>query len=351
MKASRVADPRLVFNLAGTMRHLGITLLLSLVTALSCALAAAPARATQVRLQLNWAPGADHAPLYYALEQGWFAARGVELRVTPGGGSAFTLDAVAAAEHDMGIADLFTVMRGWSRDKSVTAVMNLFVNAPHTFYWLKDSGIRGIADFPGRRLGALRDDPARRLWRALAGDAGIDADSVMWVDMAHNMKVAALAEGRIDVATNPFFHNHAGYEAAFGERLVTLPWRALGFNPYSNSLIVHPAFLAREGTAVAAVAQTLQRAVAQCLRVPDPCLQALLRANDFLEEGATRRNWRLVETLLRAQHEDAIVGAFDPARLRADQALMTQLFGAGTAFDPVERASNAWLDPALTFGR
>lgn len=305
---------------------------------------------TPVRMQLNWAPGADHAPLYYAMEQGWFGDQGVALEIAPGGGSVFTVDAVAGAQFDVGIADLFTVMRAWSKGKEVTAVMSLFVNAPHAFYWLKESGIREVADFPGRRLGTLPEDPARRLWRALAQQAGVPADSVIWVDMAHNMKVAALQEGRIEVATNAFFHNHASYESAFGERLVTLPWRNLGFNPYSNSLIVHPAFLAREPGAVGAIVHTLQRAVRLCLQLPEPCLRALLKANDSLEEAPTRRNWQLVEALLRADAADAIVGAFREERLRADQQVLDTWFGIDKPFDVTQRATNALIDPALTFG-
>lgn len=324
----------------------GMVLLLLLLAAPRLA-----AAGTGVRLQLNWAPGADHAPLYYALDQGWFAQQGVALQVSPGGGSAFTLEAVASAQFDVGIADLFTVMRGWARDQPVTAVMNLFANAPHTFYWLRDSGIGGIADLPGRRLGALPDDPARRLWRVLARRAGVDPDSVRWVDVTHNMKVPALADGRIDVATNPFFHNHAGYETAFGERLVELPWRTLGFNPYSNSLIVHTAFLERERAAVAAVVRTLQRAVAACLHTPEPCLQALLRANPHLEEGATRRNWLLVDALLRPNEPQAALGAFQTERLRADYGVLTEAYGVEKTFDDLMRVDPALLDASIRHER
>lgn len=307
-------------------------------------------RAEQIRLQLNWAPGADHAPLYYALEQGWFAARGVDVRIAPGGGSAFTLAAVAKGEFDVGIADLLTVMRGDTGARPVTAVMNLFVNAPHSFYWLRDSGIGGLADFPGRRLGTLPDDPARKLWRALAQRAGIDADGVTWVDMAHNMKVSALAEGRIDVATNAFFHNHAAYEAAFGERLVELPWRRLGFNPSSNAIIANTRFLASHADDVRAFVTGMQRAVRACLHDAEPCLRALLRANPHLDEVNTRRNWRLVELLLRNADGLATVGAFDAERLRADHAMLVRYFGIAATDAADTIASNAWLAPEIIFG-
>ena len=39
--------------------------------------------ATELSLQLNWKAGGDHAPIYYALSQGWYADAGVELEVTP----------------------------------------------------------------------------------------------------------------------------------------------------------------------------------------------------------------------------------------------------------------------------
>lgn len=326
-----------------------VTTQLKIGLALLMMLAACPLRAEPVRIQLNWVAGADHAPLYYALQQGWFAARNVDLQVTPGGGSAFTLAALGRGEFDMGIADLLTVMRGPAGAQSVIAVMNLFVNAPHSFYWLKDSGIHGLADFPGRRLGTLKDDPARRLWRALAARTGVDADSVTWVDMAHSMKVEALAAGRIDVATNAFFHNHAAYEEAFGARLVELRWRTLGFNPSSNAIIARTEFLAAHAGAVTAVVQVMQRAVSVCLRDPDPCLRALLDANPHLDAANTRRNWLLVEELLRAPDADTTVGVFDRQRLQADQAMLVEYFGI-KASDPWDSiASNAWIAPAITF--
>src|SRR4029079_6355777 len=55
------------------------------VVAALAALAALPAAAEQkLDFILNWVPGGDHAPYYYAKAQGWYAKEGIDLNLEPG---------------------------------------------------------------------------------------------------------------------------------------------------------------------------------------------------------------------------------------------------------------------------
>ena len=60
---------------------------------LACVLSPIAASAADgVRVCLNWAPGADHVPLYAARQQGAFADADLAVDLRPGGGSG---DAIA----------------------------------------------------------------------------------------------------------------------------------------------------------------------------------------------------------------------------------------------------------------
>ena len=63
---------------------------LAVAVALAATLfAAAPAAAqTRVDFILNWVPGGDHVPYYYAKKMGWYENEGIDLNIEPGKGSA-----------------------------------------------------------------------------------------------------------------------------------------------------------------------------------------------------------------------------------------------------------------------
>ena len=58
-----------------------------MLAALAAALAAPAAAQTKLDFILNWVPGGDHAPYYYAKAQGWYAKEGIDLNLEPGKGS------------------------------------------------------------------------------------------------------------------------------------------------------------------------------------------------------------------------------------------------------------------------
>ncbi len=79
--------------------------------AVASSLAALPAFAQQkVDFILNWVPGGDHAPYYYAKKLGWYAKEGIELNLEPGKGSALSTQRVGAGATPFGLADMGGVL-------------------------------------------------------------------------------------------------------------------------------------------------------------------------------------------------------------------------------------------------
>src|SRR5688500_12599482 len=91
----------------------------------AASLAAAPALAqTKVDFILNWVPGGDHAPFYYAKKMGWYKDAGIDLNIEPGRGSAPAVQKVGAGANQMGIADLANALVGRSKGANTVGVYN-----------------------------------------------------------------------------------------------------------------------------------------------------------------------------------------------------------------------------------
>src|SRR5688500_15830914 len=290
------------------------------------AAAAAPAAAQQQKLDfiLNWVPGGDHAPYYYAKKQGWYAREGIDLSLEPGKGSALATQKVGAGANPIGLADMGGVLVAKGKGANSVAVFNVYANSPQGLYWLKSSGIKGIKDFPGKKIGNPAADGARTMWPALAKANGIDPKSVTWVNIDANAKLSALKSKAIDVTTS-FYNLHHVFQRELGADMGFLAWRDIGLNPYGNSVIVNAEFLQKNKPLVAKFVTVTQRAFAACVKDSKPCVQALIEANGALSVENETVNWQLVEVLMSDKISQTVaLGWHDDARMQADYPLVRE---------------------------
>ena len=96
------------------------------VAALLAAVAAPAAAQQKLDFFLNWVPGGDHAPYYYAKKLGWYAKEGIDLNLEPGKGSALAVQKVGAGANPIGLADMGNVLlgkaKGGTRSASSTSM-------------------------------------------------------------------------------------------------------------------------------------------------------------------------------------------------------------------------------------
>ena len=315
---------------------------------LALALGAAPAVAQQkLDFILNWVPGGDHAPYYYANKMGWYAKEGIELNLEPGKGSALAVQKVGAGANPIGLADMGTALVGKSKGADVVGVFNVYANSPQGLYWLKSSGIKGIKDFPGKKIGNPAADAARAMWPAIAKANGIDPKSVTWVQVAANAKIGALKSKSVDITTS-FYNIHHIFQRALGDDMGFVAWRDIGLNPYGNTVIVNGAFLAKNKALIAKFVKVTQQAFAACVKDPNPCVQALVDANGALKFDNERTNWGLVEVLMSDKiSREVALGWLDDKRMASDYDLVKTYVGIAQPFDVKTIYTNGFLDKSI----
>lgn len=309
---------------------------------------AAPSQAaTEINFILNWVAGGDHAPYYYAAQEGWYEDAGLDVNIEQGKGSQMSAQRTGIGKSDLGLADLGTALVVMGKGADLVAVMNVYANSPYGMYWDKSSGIDGPKDFPGHKIGNPPWDAARQMWPALAKEVGIDADSVSFVNVQPNAKLSALKSGSIDITTS-FYNIHYIFQRELGDDMGYFAWKEYGVNPYGNSIMVNREFLEENRDAVATFVEVTQKAFYQCVQEPKPCVQALVDANSGLKLDSELKNWKLVTELMSDKYSrEHGLGYFDPERMRHDYEFTDKYFDIEKPFDIDKAFTNEFIDRDL----
>ena len=138
------------------------------VTALAAALgcSAMTLAADKVTFQLDWLPGGDKAPVYVGIQQGFFAAEDLEVKIASGRGSTDAVTKMATGQSDVGIADIGALMAAKARDGvPVSAVLSYFLRRPMLFSPLKAARLKPLKTLPVKELRPLRLPPPTPFYR------------------------------------------------------------------------------------------------------------------------------------------------------------------------------------------
>ncbi|MDP2779298.1 MULTISPECIES: ABC transporter substrate-binding protein [Devosia] len=300
----------------------------------------------KLSLMLNWKAGGDHAPLYYALEQGWYAEAGVDLEIIQGNGSGAAATALSVNQVDMAIIDMPTALQFRGEGSDIMGVFVAYNDSANGIYWKKSSGIDTVADLPGRKIGAPASDAARQFWGPIAEAMDLDPSSVEWVNIQPTAKVAALQSGAID-ATTHMYSVHFIYENVFGDDLGFALLRDHGLNPYGLTYFVNRAAAEDKTDLKRAMVHVTQKAFEFCLTTPQPCSQALSSAVSMKAEDAALE-LEYASKVIPGQGNTLPIGAFDPIRVASDYEMVAGAFEI-TAYDPATAFTNDFIDTAITY--
>src|SRR4029078_13247332 len=99
------------------------------VAALLAAAAAPAAAQKKLDFILNWVPGGDHAPYYYAKKLGWYGTEGIGLHHAPGKGSMLSVQRVVAGANPIGLADMGNLLLAKGKGADTVGVFNVYANS------------------------------------------------------------------------------------------------------------------------------------------------------------------------------------------------------------------------------
>ncbi|MGN9779379.1 ABC transporter substrate-binding protein [Micromonospora sp. H33] len=213
----------------------------------------------KVTLTLNWVPYGEHAPFYYGLKKGFYEEEGIDLTISPGGGSGKTIQAVAQEQTDFGWADTPPLLKGIATGMKVKSVGVFLQKGPASIEFLADKGIKSPADLKGKTVGGTPGDAIYATFPAWLKANGLSESDVKVVNLDAAGKIAALAEGRVD-AIQGFFHDQAPtIEARTGKDVDYLLYADWGMNMLGTGLVVNDSTLSKDPDLVRAFTRATQK--------------------------------------------------------------------------------------------
>jgi NitT/TauT family transport system substrate-binding protein len=231
---------------------------------------------------MGFVANVQFAPVYVAVEKGYFAREGIELEFdysweTDG------VRLVGSGELPFAIASGDQVLLARAQDLPVLTFVNWWQRFPVSVVALEESGIQKPSDLVGRKLGTPETFGASYIgWRALAAANGLNDQDVQ-LEVIGYTQLANLTEERVDAAVvyannEPVQLEQKGYE--FVEFRVS-DYASL----VSNGLISNAETLEEQPELVRAFARAFLKGLEDALNDPDAAFEICKNYVEGLEEN------------------------------------------------------------------
>jgi ABC-type nitrate/sulfonate/bicarbonate transport system substrate-binding protein len=184
-------------------------------------------------LRLSWIKNTEFAGFFVAQEKGYYKDEALDVTINGAAQNLSEVQAVASRADVIGLSGGASLMLARGQGIPVKAFGALFQKGPGCFVWLQKSGIKGIADFRGKKLG--HQQTARASTEAMLTMHKIPVDEVRLQTIGFGIE--PLLTGEVDILTG-LVTNQVVLLEQQGEQVGFVPYSDLGFAFYWNTPFV-----------------------------------------------------------------------------------------------------------------
>jgi len=287
-----------------------------------CAFVAqAAAQSTKVPFALDWKFEGPSAAYFAAIDNGHFAAEGLDVEISPGQGSLDAIPKVATGAFPVGFADINSLIKFLDQNPGapVTAVMMIYDKPPFAVVGRVSQGVQGPADLEGKTLGAPPPDGAWAQFPAFASANGISVDNVTVEPVGFPTREPMLAEGKVDAITGFSFSSFLNLvRLGVPEDDISVILMAdHGLSLYGNAVIVNTDFAAANPDMVTGFLRAVAKGWQDAINDPKGSVEMIAKRNPALDvDLETRRLQLAVDANVLTDYTKANgIGDVDPERL------------------------------------
>jgi NitT/TauT family transport system substrate-binding protein len=245
----------------------------------------------KIPFTLSWKLMGSFAPIFLAVDRGYFAEEGIELDIVSGDGSANVVKRLAGGAYQVGVGDIASVIlfNAQNPDKRVKALYNQ-TPADLALVTLKRTGITKPQDLKGRIIGAPVGDTAYRMFPAFSAATGVSASDMKWEHMTFSIREAMLMQGRVDAVTanegTAYFNlKSAGVK---DEDIVFVRYGEHGVRLVNIGLMAKESFIRDKPQIVKGIVRGFHRGMVDAIVDPKAATDALMKRDPLLNPKIER---------------------------------------------------------------
>jgi NitT/TauT family transport system substrate-binding protein len=258
---------------------------------------------SDVTIAMGFIPNVQFAPVYVALEKGYFEEEGINVSLDYGMETDI-LQLVGTNELRFAIGSGDQVALARANDLPVTYVVNWYDQFPVCIVSMASEGIEEPQDLTDKTVGIPALAGASYIgWLAFLEDVGLDAEAVN-LQVVGYTQVASLVEDRVDAAVcyamnEPVQLSAQGYEidVHYLERYTSL---------VSNGLITNEQTIENEPELVGGVVRAFLRGLADTVRDPEEAFETSREAIPEMDAEAAELQRRVLQESIRFWHAEKL---------------------------------------------
>lgn len=261
--------------------------LLGAVLSLVILAVATPGGAQQARdrvsLRLDWTLYGSHAPFFLALDRGYYAAEGLDVKISEGQGSATVMTLVAQGQDHFAFVDYGTMIKGVAQGLPVKAIFGVQRSNPMVIVSHQEAPIKTPQDLVGKIIAMAPAESTAQIFPALLAASNVEANKVSVVNPAVGAKNALFLQKRVDAMTANINVQLAQLEAQ-GAKLAYMRYADFGVNTLGHGMVVESGYLAKNPALTRRFIKATARGWSEALKSPEAAVDAMLKSYPHLRD-------------------------------------------------------------------
>ena len=243
-----------------------------------------------VRVALDFFPNPNHVPLYAAIDQGFFAQRGIRVEIIPPSDPSQVVRLAATHVADVALTPQMNFLIAKDAGLPLIAVAALIDRSLGGLLGLREAGIQTLFDLRGRRIGYSLVPLEPALWKTVLASVGLTLDDVEMVNVGMNT-VPALLLHHVDVIGA--FRNFEPLQVELqGKEPIFFAQEEHGVpETYELIAVADVALLSTRRTELRAFVAGLAEGIEYTRDHPKEAFAALVKARPDLDDELERRSF------------------------------------------------------------
>jgi NitT/TauT family transport system substrate-binding protein len=305
-----------------------------------------PARAAteKITFQFDWIPFGRHTPYYAALENGFYAEKGLDVTILQGRSTIQGIRTLVAGQSQFIFQDIAVMLSVRATEGAkIKALACMYQKTPHTLFYIKNSGIVKPKDIEGKKIAFTPGDSPRKMFPAFAKASGIDESKVSWLSVDPNSKNAVLlnhqAEGMVTyIFTLPVLQK----SAQNGDEVGAFIYGDYGADFYSNGIGAMDDYVKAKPKVAHDFVQATMEGLKFTLAHPKEAVAMLKKHQAQLDTDVALQEVEILRDITDSKNLK-VLGSMTADKMKATEDLMIKYMDLPSSVDLTDTFTNEYL--------